>query len=104
MAAPLNPLASSVVYNPINPSSTKPSTSAKIQNVSVKEEKLEASSSHTITVIHPAGPSSLSPLLEEGTVAPANSEVVLNEEPLPSEISVDKTQSIFNRFCCCCRK
>ena len=104
MAAPLNPLASSVVYNPINPSSTKPSTSAKIQNVSIKEEESEASSSHAITVIHPADPSSLSPLLEEGSVAPANSEVVLNEEPLPPEISIDKTQSIFNRFCCCCRK
>lgn len=103
MAAPLNPLASSVVYNPINPSSTKPSTSVKIQNVSIKEEKSEASSSHTITVIHPADPSSLSPLLEEGTVAPANSEVILNEEK--PEVSVDKkTKNIFNRFCCCCRK
>ncbi len=104
MATPINPLAPSVVYNTIEPSSTG-STSAKVQNISVKKEELGSSSSpHTITVIHPPGgdPGPLTPLLE---LAPANSEVVLSEEGKPpSETTVPRTQSIFQRFCCCCRK
>ncbi|MGB7128929.1 MAG: hypothetical protein WBD50_07590 [Candidatus Rhabdochlamydia sp.] len=99
MATPINPLASSVVYNTIKPPSTD-STSAKVQNISVKKEELGSSSSHMITVIHPGDPET--PLLEGDVIAPANTEVVLSEEGVsPSEVSVNKTRSIFERFCCC---
>lgn len=68
--------------------------------VSVVDER--DPSSHVITVMHPADTEH--PLLGEGSIAPANSEVVLNEEKPPSEIPIEQTQSIFNRIFCCCKK
>ncbi|VHO02034.1 hypothetical protein [Candidatus Rhabdochlamydia sp. T3358] len=96
---PINSLTSSVVYKS---NSLSPSTSAKVQ-IAPKEERAGPSSfPHAITVIHPPqDPGSLGPLLEESTVAPADSEVALNESSLPPEVSADKTQSIFRRFFCC---
>lgn len=105
MAIPsISPPAPNVVYKPIEPSSTDPSTSAKVQDVPVKEEA-GPSSSHVITVIHPGDPGPLTPLLEGGAIAHANSEVVLSGEGKPPSVTtVPRTQSIFQRFCCCCRK
>ncbi|MDQ5956432.1 MAG: hypothetical protein ACH349_01285 [Candidatus Rhabdochlamydia sp.] len=92
-----------VVYKPNSLPPTS-STSAKTQSISI-EKPGSPSSSHVITVIHPSQDLRfLDPLLEEDSLAHTNSEVVLNEEKPLSEISVDKTQSIFERFCCFCRK
>lgn len=92
-----------VVYKP-NSLPPASSTSAKMQSISI-EKPGSPSSSHVITVIHPSQDlGSLDPLLEEALLDHANSELVLNEEKPLSEISVDKTQSIFERFCCFCRK
>lgn len=98
-----NPFVPSVVYTPTDAISTDSATHTKVKRVSVANEP-NTSSSHVVTVIHPATPETLNPLLQKEAVAPANLEVVLNEEPPPSEIPVEETQSIFNRIFCCCRK
>ncbi|PWU15555.1 MAG: hypothetical protein C5B45_02225 [Chlamydiae bacterium] len=81
------------------------STSAEVKKIFIKGEKSDSSSSHATTVIH-SGDLELHSLIKEKAVVPANSdaEVILNEERPAPEGSVDKTRSIFNRFCCCCRK
>ena len=99
----INPLVPSVVYMPTDAISNDSATHTKVKRISIANEP-NPSSSHVITVIHPAIPETLNLLLQEGAVAPVNSEVVLNEENFPSEIPVEETQSIFNRIFFCCRK
>ena len=99
-----NPLGPNAVYNP-GASSAGSSTSVKVTTILKKKVNEEPASSQPIpvtAVIH-TGP--LDPLLEEGTVAPANSVIALEGPSSETLVDEDKrSQSIFRRCFPCCIK